>query len=496
MATLDPAVLRLVNGVLLPGFNGTSVPRWLAEAIDNGLGGAVYFGHNIASTASTRALSAEIHQLRDDTIISIDEEGGDVTRLQVADGSAAPGNAALGVVDDVDLTREVAYALAGLQREAGVDLDFAPSVDVNSNPDNPVIGVRSFGADAALVARHGAAFITGLQDGGVAACAKHFPGHGDTDVDSHLDLPVLNAGVTALRERDLAPFAAAVQAGVKSMMVAHVRVPEFGVPPATFNAELIAIARDELGFDGVLVTDALDMAGASRDIGIGGAAVRALQAGADLLCLGNPDGRDDEADYRAARDGVLSALVDGSITLERLEEAAGRVAQLSAWCVEQRRETTTAPALGPLGFDAAERAVQTIGDVRLRGPAYVADLRAAPNIAAGTNARHVQRMLAERIPETSSDNDVVRSGGADQHAESILNAAGDRDLVVIVRGPHRDPAESATLGKLRAARPDLVVVHVGWPHQPESLGERVVVAYGSGAAVSHAVVSRLAGAGS
>jgi beta-N-acetylhexosaminidase len=492
MATPDPALLRLVNSVLLPGFNGTSVPRWLADAMDTGLGGVLYFAHNLPAPENTRAFSDDIHQRRHDIIISVDEEGGDVTRLQVGKGSSAPGNAALGAVDDVDLTRRVALALAGVQRDSGIDLDFAPSVDVNSNPDNPVIGVRSFGADAALVARHGAAFIEGLQDGGIAACAKHFPGHGDTDVDSHFDLPVLDVGLGTLRERDLLPFEAAVRAGVKTIMLGHVRIPEFGALPATFNPELVAVARKELGFDGVLTTDALDMAGASRGIGIGGAAVRALQAGADLLCLGNPVSRDDEADYASSRDAVLEALRNGTLTVERLEGAAERISQLSAWCVEQREETTESPDLDDVGFDAAERAIRTIGDVQISGPAYVADLRAAPNMAAGTNPRHVQRMLAEKLPDTLVGEGSCGNGGPTA-AESIIEAADQRVLVVIVRGPHRDPGEAATLQVLRAARPDMVVIHVGWPYQPESLGERVVVAYGSGAAISRAVVGRLIG---
>lgn len=481
MATPDPALDRLVNQVLLPGFNGTDVPDWLSTAIDRGLGGVLYFGHNISDPARTKALSDAFHDLRDDLIVAVDEEGGDVTRLEVGAGSSTPGNAALGAVDDVDLTRDVALALAGLQRRSGIDVDFAPSVDVNSNPGNPVIGVRSFGADAELVARHGAAFVEGLQAGGIAACAKHFPGHGDTDVDSHLALPVLDSSVHELRERELVPFAAAVKAGVKSIMVAHVCVPELGRPPATLNPDIIALARRDLGFDGLLITDALDMAGASRGIGLGGAAARALAAGTDLLCIGNPDGRDDEGDYRAAQNGVLEALRSGELAVSRVEEAGARISALNSWIAgTQDGELID---LGAIGASAAHRAVRIIGDVRLAGPPYIADLRNAVNIAAGVNARHIQCTLIAAVPGT------VAVDSAD--VADILAGSAGFPLVVVVRGPHRDTDEADRLRALQAVRPDLVAVHVGWPHEPENLGPRVVVAYGSGKAVAGAVAAVL-----
>ena len=162
--------------------------RRLAE----GLGGVVLYAWNVESPEQLRALTDDLRSEREDVLIAIDEEGGDVTRLEAATGSSYPGNGALGVVDDVELTERVAASLGAELADAGVNLDFAPVADVNTNPLNPVIGIRSFGADAGLVARHVAAFVRGLQRAGVAACAKHFPGHGDTSVDSHLALPVVD----------------------------------------------------------------------------------------------------------------------------------------------------------------------------------------------------------------------------------------------------------------------------------------------------------------
>ena len=169
------------------------MPDWVRRRLADGLGGVVLYAWNVESREQLRALTAELRSEREDLVVAIDEEGGDVTRLEAATGSSYPGNAALGVVDDVELTERVAASLGAELADAGVNLDFAPVADVNTNPQNPVIGIRSFGSDAELVARHVAAFVRGLQRAGVAACAKHFPGHGDTSVDSHLALPLVDS---------------------------------------------------------------------------------------------------------------------------------------------------------------------------------------------------------------------------------------------------------------------------------------------------------------
>src|SRR3954453_6644299 len=179
--------------VLQPGFPGTTAPDWLLRRLGEGLASVGLFGRNIPSPDQLAALTAQLRAERDDVLVAIDEEGGDVTRLEVGTGSSFPGNNALGAVDDVALTEAVALELGRRLAACGVNLNWAPSADVNSNPANPVIGVRSFGADTDLVARHTAAYVTGLQSAGVAACTKHFPGHGDTAVDSHLALPRIDA---------------------------------------------------------------------------------------------------------------------------------------------------------------------------------------------------------------------------------------------------------------------------------------------------------------
>ena len=211
-----------------------------------------------------------------------------MTRLAHETGSPYPGSAALGALDDTGTTRRVYRSLGAELRGAGVNLDFAPSADVNTADDNPIIGTRAFGSDPDLVARHITAAVSGLQEAGVAACAKHFPGHGATSQDSHLEIPAVDADLELLDRRELVPFRAAIAAGVRSIMTAHLRVPALtGMTPATLVPEAITgLLRGRLGYDGVVVTDALDMRAASEAMGIPEAAVRALAAGADLLCLG------------------------------------------------------------------------------------------------------------------------------------------------------------------------------------------------------------------
>ncbi|MBC8994413.1 dihydropteroate synthase [Micromonospora chalcea] len=282
----DPGLRRLALGTLLAAYPGPVPPDWAVDLLADGLAGHTLFGTNIHDPAQVAASTAALRAGRPDVIVAIDEEGGDVTRLAHATGSPYPGNAALGTVDDPALTREV-YAAIGAELAAlGVTLDLAPTVDVNTADENPVIGTRSFGADPKRVAVHSAAAVAGLQSTGVAACAKHFPGHGATVADSHHELPTVDVPTAVLRERDLPPFAAVVDAGVRAVMTAHIRVPALtGDGPATFSrAVLHDLLRVEYGFTGAVVTDALEMKGAVLAAGgVGTGAVRALAAGADLL---------------------------------------------------------------------------------------------------------------------------------------------------------------------------------------------------------------------
>ena len=370
---------------------------------------------------------------RPELVVAIDEEGGDVTRLEAANGSSYPGNWALGVVDDVELTRAVAGSMAADLSAAGINLDFAPVADVNTAADNPIIGVRSFGSDAELVARHVAAFVEGLEAGGVGACAKHFPGHGDTVEDSHLELPT----VEELRPEALLPFRAAIEAGVTAIMTAHIRVRGVGNEPATLSPALLGdLLRGELGFTGVAVTDALEMKAISATVGVEHGAVQALAAGADALCLGHDLGVD-------SVERIVAAVVEG-VTEERLREAASRVAGITG-----PRTAESAPDHA-VGADAAQRAVRADGEVRLTRPAVVVELRPEPTIAVDARNGGLGTALAARLPDTR----VVHDPGA---------TTGEGQLVVVLQDAHRHEWQRHAATRLLEAAPDAIVVEVGLP---------------------------------
>lgn len=511
MTTVHHDALRAVNGVLLPGFTGTDAPGWLLEACEEGLAGVIYFAYNTPDVATTARLSAHLHEVSPDLLIAIDEEGGDVSRLEAATGSSIPGAAALGTIDDEDLTERVALALGRLLAATGVDLDLAPVLDVNSRTENPVVGVRAFGATPALVSRHGAAFVQGLHRAGVGACGKHFPGHGATDVDSHLSLPVVDDSLATIRERDLPPFVRAFEPDVDldSIMTAHLLVPAIGPRPVSLEPAAALVAR-ELGFDGPIITDALDMGAVTGGDGIGEVAVQAIEGGADLLCLGTTVGRDDEALFRQAQTALLAAVEEGRVTVERLRESAARTART----VRRVRElqaaagTTCGPveataaleALAVVGREAAERAVHVHGPATHldpSGPApEVVDLRQRFDHAAGRTAQHVQTAILAAFPDTTLHAFSDQAGWEDALAAvSARQADGPtRPLVVVTREPVPGSREAGMLDALRAARPDLVAVHTGFPDAvPAWFGDQttVVVACGTGRANARAAVGQL-----
>ena len=324
-------------------------------------------------------------------IIAIDEEGGDVTRLFAATGAPFPGNAVLGRLDDLDTTRDTAAAIGWSLRRAGCTVNFAPCVDVNSRSDNPVIGVRSFSSDAERVARHGRAWVAGLQSTGVAASAKHFPGHGDTAQDSHVSLPVVNRSLDELRRRELLPFAAAIEAGCRVIMTSHIMLPKLDPDhPATMSRIVLHdLLRGELGFSGVVVSDALDMAGASGSLGMAGAAVAALQAGCDLLCLGTENSDDQLADIERA---VSSAVADGTLAANRVREATSRVRGLAADLEAARGGSRAASGFRARAGPRARPSWCDTFDIqpgasdwraKASGRYTVVRLEADPNIAAG-----------------------------------------------------------------------------------------------------------------
>jgi beta-N-acetylhexosaminidase len=394
---------------------------------------------------------------RPDLLVATDEEGGDVTRLDRRDGSPYPGHLVLGRAGDPALTEAVARDIGVRLAAAGINLDLAPVADVNTNPDNPVIGVRSFGADPHAVAAHVRGYVTGLQSAGVAACAKHFPGHGDTAVDSHLAVPVVSASREQLAEQALPPFRAAIEAGSRCVMTAHLMVTGYDERrPATMSPVLLTgLLRGELGFDGVIVSDGLDMAGAGGDGpgGLADAAVRSVAAGADLLCVGG--GPADRRTVLLLRDALVRAVHTGELPAGRLAEAADRVARLARQ-VPLPAGRPAAPGPGTAHVPIARAAVTADGVPPLAGPPVLLELAAPANIAVGEVTWGLAADLAAALPGT-----VVLPH--DTSAAAAVDSAGAAPIVVVCRDLHRYPGHRRTVTAIRAARPDAVLVELGWP---------------------------------
>ncbi|MCR1786591.1 glycoside hydrolase [Nocardioides carbamazepini] len=430
-------VAELALRVQLASFAGPTLPGEWGVLLAEGLGGICLFGSNLTgSPADAAALVASVREVRPDVLVATDEEGGDVTRLHPREASPVPGAAVLGAVDAVSLTRQVGAAVGVELASVGVDLDLGPVADINGNPDNPVIGTRSFGADPALVARHVAAWVEGLQSTGVAACVKHFPGHGDTAEDSHLTLPVLSASAAVVRGRELAPFAAAVAAGAASVMTSHILVPAVDPSwPATLSAPVLRLLWSELGYDGAIVSDALDMAGASASRGIPEAAVLALVAGCDLLCIG-PD--KEASVVREIQAAIVGAVSSGRLPVARLADAAARVSRI-------RRD---------------------VGDVRPRGREGTPEVTVL--VAAARQVCIVEGPLPDlsgaRVVRVETEANIAVGPGRWGLASDLVVVGGEPlpagPVVVQVRDAHRRPEVATAL----AAHPGpLVVVEWGWP---------------------------------
>jgi beta-N-acetylhexosaminidase len=253
--------------------------------------------------------------------VSVDQEGGRVARLK-APFTEWPPMAVLGRRGDTGLARRFAAALAAELRAVGITLDYAPVLDIHTNPKNPIIGDRALSTDAATVATLGAAIIDELQRNGVAACGKHFPGHGDTSVDSHLELPIVEHPPDRLRRVEFVPFQAAVRAGVAFIMTAHVLVPSLDDQlPATLSSRIVqTLLREELGFEGVILSDDLEMKAIAAAYRVPDAAVQAISAGCDglLICSG-------DVELQALTlEALVHAVEDGRIPFKRIEDALKR----------------------------------------------------------------------------------------------------------------------------------------------------------------------------
>nr|WP_249305931.1 glycoside hydrolase family 3 protein [Lederbergia citrea] len=330
-----------VGQMLMPDFRnwkGKDVTEMLPEieqlVKDYHLGGVILFRENVVTTEQTAKLVADYQAATEKygLFLTIDQEGGIITRLQ--SGTDMPGNMALGATRSEELAHKVGKAIGGELSALGINVNFAPSFDINNNPDNPVIGVRSFGEDPELVAKLGVAYTKGLQATGTAATAKHFPGHGDTATDSHLGLPEVPYDKERLKAVELYPFQKAMEAGIDAIMTAHVTFPkidgtkviskkdgtEINLPATLSYKVLTELMREEMGYEGLIFTDALNMQAITDHFGPVDAVIRAVNAGTDIVLM--PVGLESVAN------GLLGAVHSGEISVDRIEASVKRILAL------------------------------------------------------------------------------------------------------------------------------------------------------------------------
>lgn len=315
-----------IGQVMMVGFSGFSVDEPVRQLVKGlQVGGVCLFKRNIESAAQVAKLNDELRGLFEGGVppfIAVDQEGGNVVRLSDRN-VVLPGNMVLGATRDAQLAYEAGRAQGDDLRRLGFNMNLAPVLDVNTNPKNPVIGIRAFGDDVGLVSELGVQFVRGQQAARVVTVAKHFPGHGGVESDSHKGLPVVNAPEAELR-RQLVPFVSAMRAGLDGMMTAHIATPTLSngdATPATLNRRVLGgVLREELGFDGLVVTDELEMDAIDTRYGVGHAAVLAVNAGADVVLV--PWRAEKVNEVHAA---LLAAVGSGELPMARLDQAVRRV---------------------------------------------------------------------------------------------------------------------------------------------------------------------------
>jgi len=456
-----------IGQVMTIGFDGTTVSDGLREMIEKyHVGGVILFARNVESPRQVAALTRDLQEIalrsgNPGLLIAIDQEGGRVARLTTDKGfTEFPGGMALAATGDPQLVRQVAQAIAGEMKAVGLNVDFAPVLDVNNNFENPVIGIRSFGSDPAQVARYGVAFMQGLQDSGIIAFGKHFPGHGDTATDSHLALPVVPHALPRLEAVEFLPFNAAIQAGLAGIMSAHVSFPAIetrvpGLPATLSSAVLTGLLREKMAFRGLVATDSLEM-GALGESGfpVARAAAMALQAGADLLLFNRDHGL-----HQQSAQWITGWVQEGKIPMQRLDEAVLRMLRtkqqfglLNPAPADAQQVGT--PAARQVALQAAQRSLTLVKN----SGGLLPLLPGAPLLVIETSASvGLGRALgasAILLSETATASEL----------QNMVNTAAGRTVIVGTTDANRSKTQTSLVQALLKAQIATVVVAMRGPY--------------------------------
>jgi beta-N-acetylhexosaminidase len=478
-----------VGQLMMIGFDGTTVDAELRRMItDIHIGGVILFARNVQSPEQAARLTNELQNIALESggpglFIAVDQEGGRVARLtESASFTEFPSAMAIGATGDPENAYRMALAMAAEMRAVGINVDFAPDLDVNNNPSNPVIGTRSFSSDPAKVANYGIAFGRGLQENGVLAFGKHFPGHGDTGVDSHVDLPRVSHDRARLNEIELLPFRAAIQAGFAGIMSAHVTFPSIDPTPGLASTlsrpVLTGLLREELGYDGLIATDSLEMGalaahGYPPPVG----APLALTAGADLLLFNR-----DHAMHKNAFTNLLQTIKDGKVSQEQLDASVRRVLEAKAQFgilhprlvadPAKAGESTATAEHHALALELARKAITLLKDdasllpLKSGEPLLVIETAAANGL--GT-------LLGARTLEIKNDPD------ASAIAAALHLVPNGCKVIVTTTDANLYAGQVRLVTELLSQNPNVIIVSVRTPYDISVLpmAQTVLAAYGS-----------------
>lgn len=436
----ETQIREWIGEIVVAGFTGSTINHHARRLIrHHKVRNIILFSRNVASMEQVQQLTLALRDEADyPLIICTDQENGIVRRV-APDLPGLPGNMAVSATGDERNAYTIGLATSEQLLTLGINMNLAPVLDVNNNPSNPVIGVRSFGESPARVARFGKEMIRGLADGGVITCAKHFPGHGDTSTDSHLSLPRIDHSLDRLFRVELVPFLAAIERGVDAIMSAHILFPslEPNLIPATLSRRVLTdFLRGELGYQGIITTDCLEMDAIASTIGVGVGAVRAVQAGADLVMISHRLDRQEEA-----IEALVAAVKDGSLPLSRLEDAATRVRGLRTAKIEgSPLRATPLPLLretaAQVSLDVSRQAVTLVRDPRTLLPVHAHTLQKVTVLSDATSAHMAAAdssdstsLLAEAVRLALPDQDV-KAHVLTMATTEALSDVNSSDLVI------------------------------------------------------------------
>lgn len=472
-----------VGQLMMFGFQERAISEHIKEFIvKHNLGGIIHFSRNIVDPNQIQALNADLQKLASQSpsgselLISLDQEGGSVARLTKG-VAVSPGNMALGATGDPDLVEQAAEIMGEELRAVGFNVNLAPCVDVNNNPQNPVIGVRSFGSDPHLVGELGAAAIRGFQKH-LLATAKHFPGHGDTHVDSHLSVPVIEHTWERLNQVELPPFRQAILGGVAAILAAHVLFPALEPNPnlpATLSPNVLTkLLREQLGFEGLIFTDCMEMEAITKQYSLGEAAVLAIQAGVDMVLVSHTPERQREAYW-----AIVEAVQTGRIELARIEESLRRIKQAKRQLASlaQRPRSFGNSLQERLMEDVAARSLTVVQD-RGNLPLKHDEVFVIETVAQATSiaeekiegsANLAQALKAEGL---KVDGEKVGLSPGRNERKRLVELATNRPLVLIVsQDAHRYEGQSELIQEIAKVAKEVIVIGARTPYELQAFPE-------------------------